>query len=133
MFFPDLNFYAALVIVAIDILIGMLWYSKEVFGKTWAKELGKDIKDLGRTPLTYSQNVITSILSTVALGYIFAFAGADTVFGAIKIALLISFVIASIVFKQYLFNKTSWKILVIDFGYPIVYILVAALIFGYWN
>jgi sugar phosphate permease len=132
MYFPDLNFYAVLVATLVSVVIGVIWYSPKVLGDIWAKELGKKQSELTSSGFTYSVNIIFEILSTLSLAYILAFSGAETVNGALKIAGLISVVILAIAAKQYLFSKTSIRLLAIDFGYPIACLFVSAIILGYW-
>jgi len=44
--FPEINFVAVVVAAVAYFVLGWVWYSPEVFGKAWMKELKISAKDI---------------------------------------------------------------------------------------
>lgn len=44
----DINWWAILLAVAVNMAVGMAWYSKSFFGKEWMKLTGRKMEDMGK-------------------------------------------------------------------------------------
>jgi len=87
------NYWAVLLAAIVSMVIGFLWYSPWLFGKTWMKLSGltdqklKAMKQKGMTT-AYVLMFIGSLVSSLILAYIIAYAEVTTVLGGAAIGLM---------------------------------------------
>lgn len=78
------NLLAVLLCGIASMVLGSLWYSPVLFGKTWMKEMGINEKDMKKPDkksmaLTYLVALVGSLITAYVLAHILNFAAADTI------------------------------------------------------
>lgn len=118
--------------------LGALWYSPVLFGKIWQKELGisdEKIKQANMIKIFGTSFFLTFIM---ALGMWLLFHNMDMAKLTWKIGLShglyvgIAFVATSMG-VNYLFQRQSFKLWLIDAGYQVVFMALIGTIIGLWH
>ena len=137
----SLNWLAILVAAVATMILGFLWYSPFVFGKTWAREMGYDLNDKakmdemrkGAGP-AYGGSFVASLISAFTLALILHGLRAES----LHFGLMASFhiwlgFVATVQFTEALFAKQSMKLFAINTRYQLVCYLVMDIILVLWK
>ena len=128
-----MNILAILTATVAGMLLGALWYSPAGFGRAWMRALGKSEQDLGSPLVPMLGSIFSCLLTAVALAYVLALTGVDS---AVQGALLGLVIGAGIVFtallSDNLFCGWGWKLLLIQAGYRVAYVVSMAAIIAAW-
>jgi hypothetical protein len=134
----EINAVAVLVAAAVSMVVGGLWYSKPVFGKTWGKLEGIDEKKA-------KKDAPTALLGMAALSLVMAYVLAhvtyisdqfftDTDFQGAALNtgfwMWLGFV-APVLVSNSLFNQRPWKSTVIHLGNWLVTLVGMGLAIGW--
>jgi hypothetical protein len=131
---PQINFLAVLVAALSSFVIGYLWYAPFTFGTIWMKEVGLTDEKIRHTNL-FATFGLTFLLSLVISFNLAAFLGKDSglAWGMMAGGLAgIGWVAASLGIN-YLFERKSLKLFLINGGYNAVTYIVAGGIIGAWK
>jgi len=131
---PQINFLAVLVAALSSFVIGYLWYAPFTFGTVWMKEVGLTDKKIRQTNLIKTFG-LTFLLSLVICFNLAAFLGRDSglAWGMMAGGLAgIGWVGASLGIN-YLFERKSLKLFLINGGYNAVTYIIAGGIIGAWQ
>lgn len=158
----EINFVSVIVAALTTLLVGMLWYSEKMFGKIWMKEAGLIEEDLKKGNmlkifgLTFLFSILLAFIMQVlvihqfgAMGmiggdetkalpsYIAFMADYGTAFrtfkhGAIHGFMTGVFLALPIIAINGLFERKSWKYILIHAGYWIVTLTVMGAIICGW-
>jgi hypothetical protein len=63
----DINWIAVIVAAVVNMVVGALWYSPQLFGKQWAKVLGKKVSDMGSANTGYAVTTIGALIQAWVL------------------------------------------------------------------
>ena len=131
--FPEINYWAVLVSALAFFAIGSIWYSPALFAKAWMKELGFT-KDDG------SGNMIKTFGISFLLMLVMAFNlaafignGMGWQFGMTAGALSGIGWVALAIGINYLFERKSFRIWLINAGYMAVSFTIMGTIIGAWQ
>ena len=131
----SINHLAVIVAALSDLLVGALWYSPLLFVKAWKRETGLTDEKLkqGSMILTFGLAFVFSLVITYNLAF---FLGS----GDMKLGdyLMYSFLagfgwVAMALGIISLFEKKSWKYILISWGYIVVAFVLKGLILGLWR
>lgn len=132
----NINHWAVLVCAASNLLVGAVWYSPTLFYNAWMKEnnfteeaIMKSFDPVKMYGISFLFSLILSYTFAVLIrNYaIDAFSGAITGFATgFGLCTLIFSIIA-------LFEQRSWKYIMINSGYIIVYFTLIGCIIGIWK
>ena len=127
-----INWLAVITVTILSFILGALWHSPVLFGKTWTKEINRDKGQKINFKLIFGLSVVANLAATVILA---AFLGVDsTAISGLVNGLVISiFWISSSIAVTYLFATRSFKLFLIDAGFYIVFFSIAGLIIGAWQ
>ncbi len=137
------NLWAILVSAVASMMIGTVWYSKVMFGPTWAKLMGFDMsKNQDQAKLKKMQKEMTSasivmMLSLIVLAVVMSifvdFALARDWMSGALVGLLawIGFVGTTSV-TGVMFGKRSWTLWAIDTMYMLVYFVLIGAVTAAW-
>jgi hypothetical protein len=137
-FFAQFNFLAWIVSGIVYSLIGSIWFSG-IFGKTWGKEMAKHGIKIKKPS---SKEMGTKVFYTFLFNLFIAFGvalfvygmGAMTVMDGINLGLILGlFFSAGAMGISYLWESRSWKLSLIDIGYPILGIIASSIILTVWQ
>ena len=129
----DANWIAVLVAALSSFIIGGLWYSPLLLGKTWLNASGLTEADLqkGNPAVTYGVSLILCIVIALGLSA-FVAAGAGWKVGLHHgVTFSLVFVAASFG-VNYLFEKKSLKLFIVNAGYHVVQFAVIGIVLGVW-
>ncbi len=132
----QVNYWAVLTCGLISIVIGSLWYSPMLLGRTWMDEVDKTDDDIkkGFNPLkTYGLTFICNLFIAFSLAQLMAHSNASTVAAGIRLSFLCwsGFIVAPMVVNS-LFEGKSFKLLLVDSGHHLIIILVFGIVLGAW-
>ena len=137
-FFNHANYWAVLVAAAAYFVIGSLWFSA-LFGNIWSKEVekhGTKIKEPTGKEIGVKliQTFAGNLIAATAIAILVSLAGISTWSAGLELGLIcgIGFAAAVIVIA-YTWESRSFKLMAIDFGYPVVGITACAIILSVWK
>ncbi|HEV7402529.1 MAG TPA: DUF1761 domain-containing protein [Chthoniobacteraceae bacterium] len=132
-----MNTWAVLTAAASSFLLGGLWYSPALFGKTWTNENGGhsekgcDIQN-GHPAKVFGVSILFSVISAFAFALWLGPAPALAV--TLKAGGLAGFGMVAASFGiNYQFGGRSFKLWLIDGGYHTVQFLLFGLVLGLWH
>ena len=133
----QVNYLAVLVCAIASMIIGSVWYSPMLLGRTWMEEVDKPEEELKKefNPLkTYGIAFISNLFIAFSLAQLMAHSNATTVAAGIRLAFLcwFGFIVAPMVINS-LFEGKSIKLLLVDSGHHLIVILVFGIILGAWS
>ncbi|KXK54935.1 MAG: hypothetical protein UZ05_CHB002000734 [Chlorobi bacterium OLB5] len=130
-----INHLAVLVCAFLNLALGALWYSPLLFYKAWMKEnnfTDANVKNVNPAK-TYSLTVILSLIICYNLAFFLGDAKTDMMWG-LTAGFLAGFGFSALIFTVIaLFEMRSWKYILINGGYIIIYFSLVGLILGAWR
>jgi hypothetical protein len=134
--FDGISYWAVLVAWLINIVVGALWYSPMLFGKTWSKLSGVDIMKI---PVNEANKILTfvalsGLVQAIVLAIVlntFDVTTATNGFVA-GLVLWLGFVAATTVGTT-LYSRKSWKFWWLNSSYFLIVMCVNSVILAVWN
>jgi hypothetical protein len=134
--YGHVNFLSVLVSAAAYWIVGALWYSPVLFGKSWMNHIGKTKEQLmeGFSKLSYLWSFIWSFVASYGIARILVWANGTTVRAGFLVGLLaaVSFVLAPMVINN-LFDRRPRPLLLINVSYHGVALILVGIIIGAWR
>lgn len=134
----SVNYLAVLVAAVISILVGMVWYSPAVFGKSWMKSAGISEGEINRAKKkgmsrAYALMVLGSLVMAFVLAHFVAYASAANFAEGLQVGFWawIGFV-APVVLGAVLWEGKPWSFYVINVGYQLVSLLLMGGLLATW-
>lgn len=126
-----MNVWAVLLAAASSFLLGGLWYSPALFGRTWNRENGGEVQ-AGHPAKVFGVSFLFSVISAFAFA---AWLGAaPSLETALKAGVVVGFGMVAASFGiNYQFAQRSFKLWLIDGGYHTVQFILFGLILGLWH
>lgn len=132
--FPDINYFAVLVSALAFFVIGSIWYSPLLFANTWMKELGFTKEELSKGNMVKTFGVSFLLMLIMAFNLAaFIGNGAGFQFGMTAGALTGIGWVALAIGINYLYERKSFRIWLINAGYMAVSFTVMGAIIGAWQ
>ena len=131
----EVNYLAVIVAGVVSWILGALWYSPILFGKAWQKELGFTDEYLkkGNMPLIFGSSLILMII--MAFGVVPVIKAHPEItwshgfFHGAMIGLLFA---AASMGINYLYQRKSIKLFLIDASYQVLFLGIAGMILALW-
>lgn len=130
------NVWAVLVCIFSQMLIGSLWYSPVLFGNLWLKAIGKTKEDISNKEAqkAMSFSLIPAISLVLLMATVVGIENAQTVTDALFLGTIVSAgFIGMSSLNLVLFEGRSFKLLLINVGYMVVSLNIAAIILTLWK
>ncbi|MBD3315563.1 MAG: DUF1761 family protein [Chitinivibrionales bacterium] len=130
------NVWAIAAGILANMIIGMLWYSPIFFGNIWLELIGKRREDIAEDDAGRSMalSIIPAIGMVLSVALIVAFANASTIADALIVGTTASVgLIGMSSFNLLLFENRSVKLTMLNTGYYMVALNVAAIISTLWR
>jgi len=135
MVLPDVNFVHVLVAALVAMVLGGLWYSPMLFGKTWAilaninQETAKK-----EAPMAYLKMFVTALISMYVLAIFVGFAGAVTFSQGMMVGfwLWLGFV-GAVTLSGVIFEKRPFRLWLITNGYQVVLLGITGGLLAAWK
>lgn len=125
----NINYIELLAAGVSAMVVGFVWYSMQVFGKTWLKEVGltqADMKEgMKDMPKTYGLMYVGALVQAYVLSILLSVFGAADYMAAAQVAFWawLGFV-ATVKLGDVLFERRSWTYWGINAGYQLVTMVV---------
>ena len=87
-FIFKINPLGSLLAILANMILGALWYSV-LFGKAWMKAMGYKKEDLSGQNKAMLLAIVTAVIYALALNFIVANIGVDTIFKAVILAVIV--------------------------------------------
>ncbi len=135
----DINWWAILAAVAVNMIVGFIWYSPAVFAKPWAKLTGRKMEDMGDGTQGYILTTIGSFLQVYILAHFVAYtAYYYPTYSEVSVGLLTAALAwVAFVFVPQLVNTVfegrRKKLLGINSGYFLVTLLINGVLLAVWH
>ncbi len=129
-----INWLAVAVVTLLSFVLGSLWHSPVLFGKTWKEESGFKF-DMSKKSNMIILFLTTGLLHLVTLAGLAMFVGPAATLGeGLHKGLFVSvmFILPAIA-ATHLFPGRTWKLILIDAGFYVVFFVIAGMIFGAWH
>lgn len=133
----DVNYLAVVATIAVNMIVGAVWYSPLLFARPWMAGNGfteEQIKAQGSATRGYVVSVIASIVIAFAIALFAQATGADTAIDGLLLGLAagVGFV-ATTSAANYIFESRPLKLYLINSGYPVVSFTLIGLLIGAWQ
>ena len=130
----DINWVALIAAAVINMVIGALWYSPALFGKSWAKLLGKKVGDMGDANTGYAISAVGALVQAWIMVHFVRYAGATTFVKGMIVGfwLWLAFV-AIIMAGATVFEGRKWQIWQINTGYWLVVLVINGGLLAAWH
>ena len=133
----DINYAAVVVAAAVEMVIGMLWYSPALFGNMWMKEAGRTPADMEagkkHMPKLMAMAAVGALVMSYVLAHVLDLIGVELVKDAVSTAFWIWLgFVATVHLHSVLWDGKSWKYFAINAGYSLVSLIVLSLILSQW-
>ena len=132
----SINYLAVIVSGILAMPIGALWYGP-LFSKSWMKEVGlteEDLKKDFNPGKTYGLAVVGHIFMALIVAYLLSLTGSATMMQGFQVGVSswFGFVFLTM-FINGLFERRSFKLLIINSGYQLVNIIVFTIVLILWR
>ncbi|HBH48412.1 MAG TPA: DUF1761 domain-containing protein [Bacteroidales bacterium] len=131
----QVNYLAVLLAIAVNQVIGALWYSPILFGKVWMKELGIAPDSIAKTDAQRSMLLafIYSILNFLLLAYFIQVVETKCPAKGLMVGFFLGLFSAIQIGINATFESKSMKLFLINALYPLLSYSLGGLIIGVWN
>ncbi len=130
---PEISWLATVVATALAFALGAVWYGP-LLGKPWIAEHGFTEEDLRRdfNPVkTYGTTALLAALSALVFGVFLALLGEHSALFAVGFGFSVGlFWVAFSIGTNYLFERSSLRLFLINGGYHVVRFTLMGLAFG---
>lgn len=130
----NINYLAVFVAAVVYMVIGALWYSPVLFGKTWKKLVGPHVDTTkGNAVNGYALTFVAALLIAYVLAHIVDYLGADTPLAGAQTAfwLWAGFSVTSGI-GETIFAGRSGKLYVLNMSYNLVAMVIMGAIIAAW-
>lgn len=133
----DVNYLAVIAAIAVNMIVGAVWYSPLLFARPWMVANGfteEQIKAQGSATRGYIVSVIASVVIAFAIALSAQAAGAGAAIDGLLLGLAagVGFV-ATTSAANYIFESRPLKLYLINAGYPVVSFTLIGLLIGAWQ
>lgn len=130
-----INHWAVLLCALLNLLFGALWYSPALFYRVWKAENGFSDSDIAKLNPMKAHGISFILALLMAYNMSFFLSGADTDWKwGLTAGFLTGFGWAAAIFTVIaLFEQRSWKYILINGGYIILYLTMVGFIIGIWR
>lgn len=135
---PEMNYLAILVAAVLNMVIGALWYSPGLFGRSWMDLVGFRHADVQKRAAGARRPYVITFVGSFVMAYALArvmwyakvqSAGAGAMMGLLA---WLGFV-ATTHAANYLFEGRPFRLYSINTGYPLVSLVLMGLLLGAWR
>lgn len=130
-----INHWAVIVAAVANLAVGAVWYSPLLFFNAWKQENKFTDEDLKRSnpAVTYSLTLVLSLIMSYNMAFFLGDDKTDAAWGATA-GFLAGFGWAAMIFAVIgLFEMRSWRYILINGGYIVVYFTLMGFILGAWR
>jgi hypothetical protein len=132
---PHINWLAVLAAAVSSFVLGGLWYSKALFGRAWMSANNLSDADLAKSNMAriFGLSLVFSVIMAANLAAFLAEPKTTASWGATAGFLAGFGWVALSIATIALFERRSWKYMLINGGYMTVSFVIMGLIIGAWR
>ena len=132
-----INYLAVVVAALASVAIGAAWYSPMLFGKPWMRMMGwtggMPEEQKKAAAKSYALMFVGTLVMTYVLAHFIYIASVVTVTDALVLGFWIWLgFVATVMLGVVLWEGKPWKLYLLNVGYQLVSLLVAAVILALW-
>jgi hypothetical protein len=129
--FSNINFFAVLVAWIVHIVMNLIWFRPELFGKEWSRLTGKELKPAKEWILP---GFIGHLLMILVLAILIKLTNSNSGFNGMLIGLLtwIGFIVPMET-GELVWEKIPFRLFLIRIGNQLISIAVSGYILGSWQ
>lgn len=132
--FSDLNYWAILVAALVNMVVGAVWYSPVLFGKTWAKALGKKVGDMGDPMTGYSVSTVGALVQAFILANLVRDLGLTNTGDGLWLGFGVWLGFLAVVMAgETVFAGRSWKLWKVNASYYLIVLLANGALLAAWR
>ncbi|MBI4033603.1 DUF1761 domain-containing protein [Candidatus Saccharibacteria bacterium] len=130
----DINTWAVIVAALISMIVGSFWYSKSLFGKEWAKLVGRKLEDMSGGGKGYAVAAAGALIQAYILAHFVQYTGSTSLWDGLATGfwLWLGFV-AVVVAINLAFEGRNWALWKINAGYFLVVLLINGGLLAAWR
>lgn len=130
----SVHWLAIIVAAVVNMVVGMVWYSRGLFGKEWAKLTGRKLEDMGGGGSGYVVAAVGALLQSWILAHFVIYAGSDSFWKGLVTGfwLWLAFV-AVVAAVNIVFEGRDWNLWKINAGYFLVVLLINGGLLAAWR
>ncbi|HAA15318.1 MAG TPA: DUF1761 domain-containing protein [Cytophagales bacterium] len=131
----SINYLAVLVAGVASWMLGTLWYSKALFGKTWQSLLGftDEYLQKGNMALIFGSSLVAMIVMAFGMAMFFGGTVTEISEGAMYGAMTGIFFVAMGIGINMLYQRKPLKLFFIDAGYQVIFLTMQGIILAAWQ
>lgn len=131
--FQTVNWLSVLVATVAAFIVGSIWYSSLLFGKTWQSLIKLSDEDMKQAnmPMIFGLAFLLNLIMAAVLDLLIG--TESTLLSGLITGLVIALAfIATAIGINYLFSRKSFSLYLIDAGYFVVFFVIMGAILGAW-
>ena len=134
----DINYFAVLVGVVMNMITGGLWYSPLLFARPWMAETGITMESISEDRAGMIRGYVASVIASIAIVFAMSvLVEATDASGAVD-GLLVGLLagigfVATTQLANYAFESRTVRAYAINVGYPVVSFLLIGLLLALWR
>lgn len=130
----EINYWAVIVATVVNMVVGSFWYSKSLFGKEWAKLVGRKINDMQGGGTSYALTTIGAFVQAWVLAHFIVYAGSNTFWEGIVTAFWLWLAFTAVVLAtNTVFEGRSWKLWKINADYFLLVLVINGGLLAVWH
>ncbi len=132
--FQPLNYLAVIAAAIAQFALGFFWYSPTMFAESWLKDTG--FKELKRKGLDMQVSLPVSLVLYFFISLVLAMllGQYSEISSAVNMAVIIGiFFVSALMAVHHLFEARSLRLFIINAGYNVFSLLIAAIIITAWQ
>jgi hypothetical protein len=128
-----INYLAVMVAALSGFVVGAIWYGP-LFGRQWTTVSGVEGAPRLAFSGVYALTLVMSLMAAVVLALVIHEVHATGILGGTRVAFMLWLgFIVTVRFTEAMFNRTSMRLVMIDTGYRLVWVVVMGIILAVWH
>lgn len=120
----SINYLSVVAGVIISMVVGMAWYSPQLFGTSWAKMIGfkkKDLEDRTGMPVMMTMSVVFYAIVSLVLALLFAMTASEGIGEGLFLGAVVGFAFGlAPMAVTYVYARRKFELTMVDGGYIVV-------------
>jgi hypothetical protein len=130
----DINWGAVIVAALVNMVVGMVWYGRSLFGKEWVKLTGRKMEDMSGGGSGYAIAAVGALLQAWILVHFVRYAGSTSFMDGLVTGFWIWLgFVAVVVAVHNTFEGRPWNLWKINAGYFLVVLLINGGLLAAWH
>lgn len=128
----QINWFPVIISTILSFVLGSLWHSPMMFGKSWTKEVNpQHEKSKSHMGMVFGLSAFLHIIAVISLAVLIG--KESNALDGLLTGLIVSIVfVSTTIGVTYIFASRSFRLFLIDAGFYIVFFSIAGLIIGLW-